>query len=75
MEALTFLRAEHDSVLEMLEALDVAAASGGAEVPHPATPPVGVVQKTMGLGVAVADQVRDAVTGRHAHTPPDPQSR
>jgi hemerythrin-like domain-containing protein len=42
--------------------------------PHPATPPVGMVQKTMGLGVAVADHVRDAVTGRGAHTPPDPQT-
>jgi hemerythrin-like domain-containing protein len=34
--------------------------------PHPGTPPVGVVQKTMGLGVAVADHVRDAVTRRGA---------
>ena len=42
--------------------------------PHPATPPVGMVQKTMGLGVAVADHIRDAVTGRGAHNPPDPQT-
>jgi hemerythrin-like domain-containing protein len=41
--------------------------------PHPATPPIGIVQKTMGLGVAVADHVRDAVTGRGALNPPDPQ--
>jgi hypothetical protein len=41
--------------------------------PHPATPPVGMVQKTMGLGVAVIDRVRDAVTGGGAKNPPDPQ--
>ena len=41
--------------------------------PHPATPPIGIVQKTMGLGVAVADHVRDVVTGRGALNPPDPQ--
>ena len=41
--------------------------------PHPATPPIGMVQKTMGLGVAVLDHVRDAVTGRGAMNPPDPQ--
>ena len=41
--------------------------------PHPATPPIGIVQKTMGLGVAVADHVRDAAPGRGALNPPDPQ--
>ena len=41
--------------------------------PHPATPPIGMVQKTMGLGVAVLDHVRDAVTGRSAMNPPDPR--
>lgn len=41
--------------------------------PHPATPPAGMVQKTMGLGAAAADHVRDAVTGRGAQNPPDPQ--
>jgi hypothetical protein len=42
--------------------------------PHPATPPVGMVQKTVGLGVAVSDRVRDTITGRGASYPPDPQS-
>ena len=41
--------------------------------PHPLTPPIGIVQKTIGLGVAVTDHVRDAVTGRGALNPPDPQ--
>jgi len=41
--------------------------------PHPDTPPNPMVQKTMGLGAAVADHVRDAVSGRAEKNPPDPQ--
>ena len=41
--------------------------------PHPDTPPNPAVLKTMGLGAAVVDHVRDAVTGRGEDNPPDPQ--
>jgi len=41
--------------------------------PHPATPPNPAVLKTMGMGAAVMDHVRDAVTGRGEDNPPDPQ--
>ncbi|ORB75164.1 hemerythrin domain-containing protein [Mycobacterium scrofulaceum] len=41
--------------------------------PHPDTPPNPTVLKTMGMGAAVVDHVRDAVTGRGADNPPDPQ--
>lgn len=41
--------------------------------PHPDTPGSSAVQKTMGLGAAVMDHVRDAVSGREADNPPDPQ--
>jgi hemerythrin-like domain-containing protein len=41
--------------------------------PHPDTPPNPTVQKTMGLGAAVVDHVRDAVSGRAEKNPPDPQ--
>lgn len=41
--------------------------------PHPDTPPNSLVQKTMGLGAATVDHVRDAVSGREADNPPDPQ--
>ncbi|OBG15713.1 hemerythrin [Mycolicibacterium celeriflavum] len=41
--------------------------------PHPDTPPSSLVQKTMGLGAATVDHVRDAVSGRDADNPPDPQ--
>jgi hemerythrin-like domain-containing protein len=41
--------------------------------PHPATPPSPAVLKTMGMGAAVLDHVRDAVTGRGKDNPPDPQ--
>jgi hemerythrin-like domain-containing protein len=43
--------------------------------PHPDTPPNATVQKTMGVGAAVLDHVRDAVSGREAENPPDPQVR
>ncbi|OBI90041.1 hemerythrin domain-containing protein [Mycobacterium asiaticum] len=41
--------------------------------PHPNTPPNSTVLKTMGMGAAVMDHVRDAVTGRSQDNPPDPQ--
>jgi hemerythrin-like domain-containing protein len=41
--------------------------------PHPDTPPNPTVLKTVGMGAAVVDHVRDAVTGRQADNPPDPQ--
>jgi hemerythrin-like domain-containing protein len=43
--------------------------------PHPDTPPNSTVQKTMGTAAAVADHVRDAVSGREAENPPDPQTK
>jgi len=41
--------------------------------PHPDTPPSPGVLKTMGMATAMVDHVRDAVTGRAAENPPDPQ--
>jgi hemerythrin-like domain-containing protein len=41
--------------------------------PHPDTPANAAVQKTMGMGAAVVDHVRDAVSGRAEKNPPDPQ--
>jgi hemerythrin-like domain-containing protein len=41
--------------------------------PHPNTPSNSMTQKTMGMGAAVLDHVRDAVSGRAADNPPDPQ--
>jgi hemerythrin-like domain-containing protein len=41
--------------------------------PHPDTPPNPAVLKTMGMATAVVDHVRDAVSGRAADNPPDPQ--
>jgi hemerythrin-like domain-containing protein len=41
--------------------------------PHPDTPGNSLVQKTMGTGAALVDHVRDAVSGREAENPPDPQ--
>jgi hemerythrin-like domain-containing protein len=41
--------------------------------PHPDTPPNPAVLKTMGMGAAIVDHVRDAVTGRGEDNPPDPQ--
>lgn len=43
--------------------------------PHPDTPPNPTVLKTMGMGAAVIDHVRDAFTGRAEDNPPDPQVR
>jgi hemerythrin-like domain-containing protein len=41
--------------------------------PHPSTPPNPTVLKTMGMGAAIVDHVRDAFTGREKDNPPDPQ--
>lgn len=41
--------------------------------PHPATPPSSLLLKTAGMFVAVVDHLRDAVSGRSAKNPPDPQ--
>lgn len=41
--------------------------------PHPGTPPNPAVLKTVGMGAAVVDHVRDALTGRAGDNPPDPQ--
>lgn len=41
--------------------------------PHPDTPPNPAVLKTMGMGAAIVDHVRDAFTGRAEDNPPDPQ--
>lgn len=40
--------------------------------PHPDTPSSAAVQKTMGMGAAIVDHVRDVVTGRDEKNPPDP---
>ncbi|WP_197383205.1 hemerythrin domain-containing protein [Mycolicibacterium mengxianglii] len=41
--------------------------------PHPDTPPNPAVLNTMGMATAMVDHVRDAVSGRAADNPPDPQ--
>ncbi len=41
--------------------------------PHPDTPPTPTVLKTLGMVTAVIDHVKDALTGRAAKNPPDPQ--
>lgn len=43
--------------------------------PHPDTPPKSIVLKTIGMLTATIDHVRDALTGRAAKNPPDPQTR
>lgn len=43
--------------------------------PHPDTPPKPLILKTLGMVTATIDQVRDALTGRAAKNPPDPQIR
>ncbi|MGV0871838.1 hemerythrin domain-containing protein [Mycolicibacterium sp. XJ879] len=43
--------------------------------PHPDTPANPMVQKTMGMGAAMVDHIRDAATGREAENPPDPQMK
>jgi hemerythrin-like domain-containing protein len=41
--------------------------------PHPGTPPSSLLLKTAGMMVAMLDHLRDALTGRSAKNPPDPQ--
>jgi len=41
--------------------------------PHPDTPPKPLVLKTLGMVTATIDHVLDALTGRAAKNPPDPQ--
>ena len=41
--------------------------------PHPGTPPSSLLLKTAGMLVAVVDHMRDALSGRAANNPPDPQ--
>jgi hemerythrin-like domain-containing protein len=43
--------------------------------PHPRTPPNPLVLKTIGMGVAILDRLRDLLSGRAAKNPPDPQVR
>ncbi|OBG99671.1 MULTISPECIES: hemerythrin domain-containing protein [unclassified Mycobacterium] len=62
-------REELEKIGEKLEAAKKMAPTR----PHPATPPNPAVLKTVGMGAAVADHVRDAVTGRAKDNPPDPQ--
>ncbi len=42
--------------------------------PHPDTPPNPAVLKTMGVGAALADKIRDELTGRAEKNPPDPHT-
>jgi hemerythrin-like domain-containing protein len=62
-------REELEKIGEKLEAAKKIAPTR----PHPATPPNPAVLKTVGMGAAVVDHVRDAATGRHEDNPPDPQ--
>lgn len=62
-------REELENIGEKLEAAKKVAPTR----PHPDTPPNPAVLKTVGLGAAVVDHVRDAVTGRGEDNPPDPQ--
>jgi hypothetical protein len=41
--------------------------------PHPETPPNSLILKTLGLFTAILDHLRDAISGRRAANPPDPQ--
>jgi hemerythrin-like domain-containing protein len=49
------------------------AKKAAATRPHPDTPANSTVQKTMGMGAAIIDHVRDAASGRTEENPPDPQ--
>ncbi|EUA29244.1 F420-dependent oxidoreductase, G6PDH family protein [Mycobacterium intracellulare] len=62
-------REELEKIGEKLEAAKKIAPTR----PHPDTPPNPAVLKTMGMGAAIVDHVRDAVTGRGKDNPPDPQ--
>lgn len=62
----------HDELMRLGEMLE-AAKKVAPTRPHPDTPPNSAVLKTMGMATAMVDHVRDAVTGRAADNPPDPQ--
>jgi hemerythrin-like domain-containing protein len=62
-------REDREKIGEKLEAAKKMAPTR----PHPNTPPNPAVLKTIGMGAAVVDHVRDAVTGRSEDNPPDPQ--
>jgi hemerythrin-like domain-containing protein len=62
-------REDLEKLGEKLEAAKKIAATR----PHPDTPPNETVQKTMGMGAALVDHVRDAASGRAEKNPPDPQ--
>jgi hemerythrin-like domain-containing protein len=65
----TVSREELEKLGEKLEAAKKIAPTR----PHPDTPPNPTVQKTMGTAAAMVDHMRDAVSGREADNPPDPQ--
>jgi hemerythrin-like domain-containing protein len=62
-------RADLEKMGEKLEAAKKIAPTR----PHPDTPPSPAVLKTVGMATATVDHIRDAVTGRAADNPPDPQ--
>lgn len=62
-------RADSEKMGEKLEAAKKVAPTR----PHPDTPPSPAVLKTMGMATATVDHIRDAVSGRAADNPPDPQ--
>jgi hemerythrin-like domain-containing protein len=64
----------HEQLVSLGEKLETARKMAPTR-PHPDTPPNPAVLKTMGLGTAVIDHARDAVSGRSADNPPDPQAR
>ncbi|OBG96405.1 hemerythrin [Mycobacterium sp. E3251] len=66
---LAISRQELEKIGEMLEQAKKIAPTR----PHPGTPPNPAVLKTVGMGAAVVDHVRDALTGRAEDNPPDPQ--
>jgi hemerythrin-like domain-containing protein len=57
--------------LEKLGAELAAAKKVAPTRPHPGTPSNAAVQRTMGMGAAIVDHVRDAVSGRGDKKPPD----
>ena len=62
-----------DELMKMGEKLEAAKKLAPTR-PHPDTPPSPAVLKTMGMATALLDHARDAVSGRAADNPPDPQS-
>jgi hemerythrin-like domain-containing protein len=62
-----------ENELEKLGAKLEAAKKIAPTRPHPDTPPQPAVLNTMGVATAMVDHARDAVSGRAADNPPDPQ--